>query len=294
MANVLWYHFAMLNLQQLLIRQFVREIRTAYDTTYSIMEPNYANMLEWAGNLALEYIANTDALYHNVDHTVLVTLVGQTLLKGKHLSEGGVTPKDWTHYVLALLCHDIGYIKGACRADGNGRYATGTNNETIELPYGGTDALLSPYHVDRGKMFIRERFGGKLLMDIDVELICSYIEMTRFPIPDGEFYQDTSGFHGLVRAADFIGQLGDPDYLRKIPALFYEFEEIGANARNGYKSPGDMRRNYTTFYWKVVRPYIQNALGYLRITQEGKQWIANLHSHVFDVEHNEAPTEIGP
>lgn len=284
----------MFNLQQILIRHFVREIRTAYDSMYSIMEPNYANMLEWAGSLALEYIANTDALYHNVDHTIMVTMVGQTLLRGKHLSEGGVLPRDWVHFVMALLCHDIGYIKGACRADGDGRYATGVGEATVAIPREGTDALLAPYHVDRSQMFIRERFGGKLLMDIDVETICSYIEMTRFPIPEGEFYRDTQGFHGLVRSADFIGQLGDPDYLRKVPALFYEFEETGQNARNGYKSPVDMRRNYTTFYWHVVRPYIQDALGYLRITQEGKQWIANLHSHVFDVEHNEATTTVGP
>jgi hypothetical protein len=48
-----------------------------------------------------------------------------------------------------------------------------------------------------------------------------------------------------------------------------------------------MRQNFTKFYWNVVRPHIQDALHYLRKTQEGKQWIANLHSHVFDVEHSE-------
>jgi hypothetical protein len=37
------------------------------------------------------------------------------------------------------------------------------------------------------------------------------------------------GLGGLVRAADFVGQLGDPDYFRKSPALFYEFEELGLN-----------------------------------------------------------------
>jgi len=89
-----------------------------------------------------------------------------------------------------------------------------------------------------------------------------------------------------MRVADFIGQLGDPVYLRKIPALFYEFEEIGANVKYGYKSPGDMRRNYAKFYWGTVNPYIQDALRYLRVTQEGKKWIANLHSHVFEIEHN--------
>ena len=111
--------------------------------------------------------------------------------------------------------------------------------------------------------------------------------MTRFPPPDNEFYQDTSELPGLLRAADFIGQLGDPEYLQKIPALFYEFEELGLNEQFGYKNPADMRKNYAKFYWNTVYPYIQDALRYLRVTQEGKQWIAKLHSHVFEIEHAE-------
>ena len=48
-----------------------------------------------------------------------------------------------------------------------------------------------------------------------------------------------------------------------------------------------MREDYTKFYWGVVQPRIQDALKYLRITNEGRQWVANLHSHVFDIEHSE-------
>jgi len=40
-----------------------------------------------------------------------------------------------------------------------------------------------------------------------------------------------------LRAADLIGQLGDPHYLRKANALYYEFEEIGLNRQLGYESP---------------------------------------------------------
>jgi hypothetical protein len=46
-----------------------------------------------------------------------------------------------------------------------------------------------------------------------------------------------------------------------------------------------MRKSFAKFYWDVISRYIQDALRYLRVTQEGKQWIANLHSHVFSVEH---------
>ncbi len=276
----------MLNLQRLIITHFVKELKRAYKKNYSIVEPQFGNIITWSGHLALENIANSDALYHNVSHTIMVTLVGQTILEGKHLCEGGVTPKHWMHFMIALLCHDIGYVRGVCRDDQNGVFATGVDGKTVELPSGGSDAALAPYHVDRSKLFVRERFGGKLLVEVDAELIASYIEMTRFPPPNDEFYEDTKGYPGLLRAADFIGQLGDPGYLQKIPALFYEFEEMGINAEFGYKNPGDMRENYAKFYWNQVYPYIQDALRYLRVTQEGKQWIAKLHSHVFEVEHN--------
>jgi hypothetical protein len=279
----------MVNFQQLIIERFVQELKGAYQQTYNLMNPQYANILEWTGRLALENIANSDCLYHNMDHTIMVTLVGQAILKGKHLREGGITPRDWLHYMMAVLCHDIGYVKGVCKADGDGFFATGIDGNTFKAPVGGTDASLTPYHVDRSKLFIYERFGNKpLLVDVDAQIIADYIEMTRFPMPDDPFYEDTKGFGGLVRAADFVGQLGDPGYLRKIPALYYEFEEIGENKNTGYKSPGHMRQSYTKFYWSVVRPRIQDALTYLRITNEGKQWVANLHSHVFDIEHSDA------
>lgn len=275
----------MMNLQKLMIDPFVAELKTVYRKAYGNREPDYSSVVEWMGYLALENIANCDALYHNAEHTIMVVLAGQEILRGKHLKEGGVTQRDWLHYILALLCHDIGYVKGICKKDADGVYATGVGEQTVKLPEGSTCAALAPYHVDRAELFIRERFGGKLLIDIDVEMVNSYIEMTRFPIPDEQDYKDTRNYRGLIRAADFIGQLGDPSYLRKIPALYFEFEEMGTNAIIGYKNPEDMRKSYAMFYWNVVNPYIKDALGYLRITQEGKQWISNLHSHVFDVEH---------
>ncbi len=279
----------MLNLQKLTIDLSVEELRKAYERTYSNIDQQLGNIIVWSGRLALENIANSDALYHDVEHTVMVTLAGQAIIEGKHLLEGGVTPRDWVHCMIALLCHDIGYVRGICKDDKDEIIATGIGNETVEIPPGASDAVLSPYHVDRSKLFVRERFGKGLLMgmvaEIDAEVIASYIEITRFPVPDDDWHQDTKGYPGLVRAADFVGQLGDPNRPRKSPALFFEFEEIGANEELGYKRPGDLHDSYAKFYWDVVSPYIQEALRYLRVTQEGKQWIANLYANVFGAEH---------
>ncbi|WP_390883250.1 hypothetical protein [Kovacikia minuta] len=190
--------------------------------------------------------------------------------------------------VISLVCHDIGYVKGVCRQDQDSLYATGKNGTMISLPPGSTDAGLTPYHVDRAKLFIEERFGGHKL--IDAELIKRNIELTRFPVPAAEDHQDTMNFPGLLRASDLIGQLSDPRYLKKISALFYEFEETGVNKALGYRHPGDLRKNYPKFYWHGVFPYIKEALFYLSLTQQGKQIIANLYSNVFVIEH-EKPQE---
>lgn len=274
-----------MNIQQLIINEFTQQLRMTYEQMYGGLDAQYADLITWTGHLALENIANSDMLYHNVEHTVMVTLAGQAILRGKHLLEGGVRPKDWAQFVVAALCHDIGYVKGICRRDQDGLYDIGCGDQMVELSEDGTDAVLTPFHVDRSQQFVRERFGQTLLVDLDAEVIASYIEMTRFPPPDDEAHRDTSGLGGLLRAADLIGQLGDPNYLRKIPALFYEFVETGAAERVGYTSPGQMRRKFSQFYWNMVLPYVKDAMRYLRVTQDGKLWVGRLHSHVFDTEH---------
>jgi hypothetical protein len=280
----------MFNASEILIDAFVNRVREGYHRTYGSLKTDYQDIIAWVGSMALENIANSDALYHNVEHSILVTLVGQEVLRGKHIREGGVSSEDWLHFIISLLCHDIGYVKGVCRQDREEEslYATGKDEAMISLALGASDASLTPYHVDRAKLFIDERFGGHKL--IDSEVIKSNIELTRFPVPAAEDHQETKNYAGLVRAADLIGQLSDPRYLKKITSLFYEFEETGMNKILGYHNPADLRNNYPKFYWNGVYPYIKDGLRYLSLTQQGKQIIANLYSNVFVVEH-ESPQE---
>jgi hypothetical protein len=272
----------MFNPTELVIDAFVEQLEKAYQRNYGSLESSNSSIIAWAGRMSLEHFANSDALYHNMEHTMMVTLVGQEILRGKHIREGGVSHRDWLNFMISLLCHDIGHIRGICRDDRDNLYTTG-EGKMVTLPKGATDASMSPYHVDRGKLFIHERFGGN--SRIDAELIARNIELTRFPVPDDSDHQAASTYPGLVRAADLIGQLADPHYLQKLPALFYEFQEIGMNEQLNYQTPNDLHQNYPNFYWGVVNRYIQEGLHYLRVTQEGKQWIANLYSHVFASEH---------
>jgi hypothetical protein len=284
----------MFNATSYVIDAFVKEVYDGYKAVYGAMEPDYPEIMEWAGRMALERLSNTDCLYHDVEHTILVTLVGQEILRGKQLRERSVKPRDWLQTMIALLCHDIGYVRGICRNDKPGEYVTDMAGNTITVPRGISDAYLAPYHVDRGKVFVRERFGGHNVLH--VESICACVERTRFPVPDDPEYHRDDDFPALVRAADLIGQLADPMYLCKIGRLFHEFEETGSNASFGYTTPADISETYPKFYWEVIGKHIQPALSYLRLTHSGKQWVANLYAHVFAAEHGEPVLgpELGP
>jgi len=275
----------MFNPTQIVVEAFVGELQVMYERTYGVLEPSYPGIIGFVGRLALENIANSDAAYHDVNHTIMVTLVGQEILRGRHISDGGVTPRDWLHFIASLLCHDIGYVRGICRGDGNGQYVTNMKGDTVTISEGSTDAAMTPYHVARSKLFVRERFGNKALSQLDTVSIETNIENTRFPVPQDEQHSVIGDFPGLLRAADLIGQLADINYLRKTSALFNEFRETGMSDLLKYNSAADLRANYPQFFWQVVRPYIGDALRYLRVTQEGKQWIANLYANVFSTEH---------
>ena len=254
-----------------------------------------ADFLPYISRLTLECIGNSDALYHNIEHSMLVALVGHDILMGRGLLRP-TTPRDYSNFILACLTHDIGYVRGAVQGDGDGAYVADVTGRTVRLPIGSSDAAMAPYHVDRSKLFVIERFDTVDYLDAD--RIARAIEYTRFPYPspgseNTAMDDDLNEEEGLLlRAADLIGQLGDPNYTRKANALFHEFEEIGLNERLGYKTPADVVHKYPQFYWKNVAPQIPNAIRYLNVTSSGRQWVANLYANVFRAERE--LTQSGP
>jgi hypothetical protein len=243
-----------------------------------------AELIPFAARLTLECIGNSDALYHNVEHTMLVTLAGHDIFKGRALLTPS-TPTDYANFIVACLAHDIGYVRGVIKGDGDDGYVVDETGRKVSLPRGSSDAALAPHHVERSKLFVLDRVAA--IEELDGERIARAIGFTQFPYilandkdDDEKMNEDAS----LLRAADLIGQLGDPHYLRKVNALFYEFEEIGLNERLGYRSPADLVDKYPQFYWSRVSPHVQVAIRYLNVTSSGRRWIAGLYSNVFRAE----------
>jgi hypothetical protein len=267
------------------IDAFVECLVTTFEKAYPGAQKAQSGVLEQSARMALEALTNSDCSYHDLHHTIMVTDVGQSILWGRLTSQGDVTAHDWLHAILAMLYHDVGFIRGILKGDRGGRYIVNEFGDTVAPPPGATDAYMAPYHVSRSCLFVKERYATETV--VEAGTLIHHIEMTRFPVPKDAFYQRVGDFSGLVRAADLIGQMADPQYIQKLSKLFMEFSETGEAERLGYDNPGELRADYPSFFFERVRPYISEGLRFLRKTQEGQLWIANLFSHVYSEQQSE-------
>ena len=80
-----------------------------------------AELIPFAARLTLDCIGNSDALYHNVEHTLLVTMADHEIFMGRALLMPS-TPTDYSHFIVACLTHDIGYIRGIVKGDDDKGY----------------------------------------------------------------------------------------------------------------------------------------------------------------------------
>lgn len=268
----------MLDVTKTLISEFQKILIDNYRLLFGAEHNEYLSMVEEATERSLSTIGKCNASYHNVEHTIYVTAAGLSILEGKHM-ETPLTTKQWTEAVLAMLFHDIGFVRGLCKNDEDGKYDSGKGDGSlIELKRGDTDASMMPYHVDRGQCFVTENYGQH--DDLDLGLIRDCIERTRFPIPDTGDYQLTDDMPGLVRAADLIGQFSDPRYINKLNALYQEFDEQGTNQRIGYHTLQDMCEGYPEFFENQVQPYIAEGVRLLEKTETGKEIVASMYKNL--------------
>src|SRR6516165_8492354 len=158
-------------------------------------DASVTEVIPLAARLALDCIGNSDALYHNVEHTMLVTLAGYDIMRGRALLMP-TDANDFAHLILACLFHDIGYVRGILKGDGADGYVVDGKGGKIKLPRGASDAALMPYHVDRSKLFVMDRLANSNV--VDAARIARAIEFTRFPPVETDNQDKEDGLHDRV------------------------------------------------------------------------------------------------
>ena len=193
--------------------------------------------------------ARCDTEYHDLQHSLEVTLAMARLLHGYERSRGDGPPIGERLFQLGVICalyHDIGYIRRA----NDTRHATG--------------AEYTPIHVSRGGRFLKDylpRIGMAEFAD-DAGAI---LHFTGYETPVAQIRTSQPIFRlvgSLLGSADIIAQMADRCYLEKCrDRLYPEFVAGGINVRRTeaggeevvFASAEDLLRKTPGFYKNATR-----------------------------------------
>jgi hypothetical protein len=164
-----------------------------------------------------------DLQYHNLQHTLLATQCFIDLAAGRveHGAPPPFDPREFSLGCVAILMHDSGYLK--------------KRNDVT-----GTGAKYTASHVERSCALAAWFLPGLGVTSTELDTVLNAIRCTGINSQIGQltFRNDVARLIGcMVATADYLGQMADPDYPGKLPALFAEFEE--ANDFN--QVPADKR-----------------------------------------------------
>ena len=209
---------------------------------------------------------------------MLVTLVGFDILRGRQLLIE-TNASDFEHLIVACLFHDIGYVRGVLNGEGapTAILLTPKVTEAESCRAARQYSALMPYRVDRSKLFVMDRVAK--IKSLDAVRIANAIECTRHGADDSDGEERHAGtrreFHRPARRSALSAQS---------QCALLRIRGSRRNKQFGYVSPADLTDLYPKFYWSSVSAHIQNAMRYLNVTSNGRQWIANLHSNIFRAE----------
>lgn len=180
--------------------------------------------------------------YHNLEHTMMVTLATARLTHGCVKAGHQFDPENILLGLLAALYHDSGLIQTKQDRKGTGaKYTIG--------------------HEDRSVKFMRKNLSAKNFSKEQMDDCAHLIRCTNLniDIKDIPFRSTEIEMLGkIVGSADLLAQMADRHYLEKLILLFKEFEEAGIP---GFDSEGELLEKTEGFYKNVASKRLKKDLG---------------------------------
>ena len=227
------------------------EVSAIYTSLFPEGDPRFLGQaFQWvSGAFAGNYrgYQAIDTKYHDLRHTLEVTLCFARLLEGYHLAGAipALSARAFELAILAMLLHDTGYLK--------------TEGDSI-----GTGAKYTLVHVGRSADFARELLSKHGLPAEEIRMVehmirCTGLNADIEAIPFQSELEKRLGF--ALATADLVGQMAAGDYVNRLDFLYYEFEESNQQHGKGsgaevYESAADLRRKTPSFWKNYVVPRI--------------------------------------
>lgn len=182
--------------------------------------------------------------YHNLEHTIMVTLAAARLIHGSMAGGFEFTPDQVLLGLLGALFHDAGLI------------------QTLQDKHG-TGAKYTIGHEKRSIFFMRQNLGDRQFtreqMDDCARLIkCTNLDMHPANIDFNT--QEIEVLGKIVGSADLLAQMADRMYLEKLILLFKEFEEAGIP---DFDSEIELLEKTEGFYQNVAQNRLSNAFDHI-------------------------------
>lgn len=152
-----------------------------------------------------------DTAYHDLEHTLQATLCLLRLLVNRQHSDAQpkITDQDFNIALIAILLHDIGYLKELDDTEGTGAKYTHIHERR------------SCRHA-RAYLMARD-WTPENISKVEHLISCTGPSSDITKIPFSDPVERMLG--QSVCTADFIGQMSDPRYVEKLPVLYREFRE---------------------------------------------------------------------
>jgi hypothetical protein len=217
----------------------------AFDDVKALFEGNYPGYLR------------CDTLYHDVRHTLDMTLATARLVEGHDRAHPGAELLGGRRAILGVviaLLHDSGYMRRISEA--------GVEN----------GAVFTKVHVSRSADFLL-RYLPTIGFGPEAEMASRVVHFTGYEmdVDDIKVSDPKDRLIGyMVGTADLIGQMSDRMYLEKCREFLYQEFVLGSIARETlpdgreivrYSSPEDLIYKTPGFYEYVARDRINRKLG---------------------------------
>ena len=179
--------------------------------------------------------------YHNLEHTCSTGLAAARLIHGLHVQGQIFSPRLVQLCLIGALFHDTGLIQTEEEDEGTGaQHTIGHEDRSI--------ALMGKYLADKGHPQDDIQDCGHMIKCTEL-----FFPMEEIPFDSDEVW--TMG--KIVGTADLVAQMADRNYQEKLPLLFMEFQEAGAQ---GFETPLELFSKTEEFYRKVARKRMRNEL----------------------------------
>jgi len=265
----------------ILIDSFIDHLKATFDDIYGDGPPDHCATAVTVARMSLSRIARSDALYFDVEHAINSTMVGLEMLYGRIARNGFFSSRDWVHVVSALLCANVGMVRGALAGDRENECVIDATGKTIVLAPGATDAALWLHASMRSALFVQQNFQGHRV--IDPEALSVTIEkssvLTRSDNPQA------GSNRAIVHAALIIGILANPGFETKLPQFYLVAEEAGVSDFLGFDDIVGVRTGLAKHFWNNLYTNIGDGIQLLDQTGHGRTLLSSMYSHLLVSEH---------